>query len=161
MCWVNSCAAGKGCLLWAMCSHSCHLLLDHVQFTLIHGSNSPDSNAISFFIALDFSFTTRYIHNWASFLLWPSCFILNGALRNCPPLFPSSTLDTFQPGWGGAHHPVSYLFASSYYSWFLQQEYWSGLPFPFSVDHIFCQNSAIWPICLGWPWRARLIALLS
>ena len=116
MCWVNSCAAGKGCLLWAMCSHSCHLLLDHVQFTLIHGSNSPDSNAISFFTALDFSFTTRYIHNWASFLLWPSCFILNGALRNCPPLFPSSTLDTFQPGWGGAHHSVSYLFASSYYS---------------------------------------------
>ena len=30
--------------------------------------------------------TTRHIHNWASFLLWPSCLILSGAVSNCPLL---------------------------------------------------------------------------
>ena len=32
------------------------------------------------------------------FLLWPSHFILSGAISNCPSLFPSSILDTYQPG---------------------------------------------------------------
>ena len=32
---------------------------------------------------------------------WPSSFILSDALNNCPPLFPSSILDTFWPGGGG------------------------------------------------------------
>ena len=77
---------------------SCHLLLDEVQFTLIHGPNIPGSYEILFFTASDFTFTTRYIHNWASFLLWPTCFILTGAVHNCPPLFPSSILDTYWPG---------------------------------------------------------------
>ena len=55
----------------------CHLLLDHIQFTLIHGPNIPGSFAILFFTALDFTtFTTRHIHSWASFLLWLSHFIL-------------------------------------------------------------------------------------
>ena len=44
------------------------------------------------------AFTARRIHSWASFLLWPSCLILSGAIGNCPPLFPSSVLDTFWPG---------------------------------------------------------------
>ena len=66
--------------------------------TLIHGPNLPGSSAISFFTALDFTFTTRHIHNWASFSLWSSCFILSGAISNCPLLFPSSILDTFQLG---------------------------------------------------------------
>ena len=45
---------------------SCHLLLDHIQFTLIYGPNIPNSYAILFFTALDFTFTTRHIHNWVS-----------------------------------------------------------------------------------------------
>ena len=44
------------------------------------------------------SFITRHIHNWTSFLLWASCFILYGAISNWLPLFPSNILDTFQPG---------------------------------------------------------------
>ena len=44
------------------------------------------------------TFTTRCSHNWASLLLWPSCFSLSGAISNCPPLFPRSVLDTFWPG---------------------------------------------------------------
>ena len=39
--------------------YSCHLLPDHVQFTLIHGPNIPGSYAILFFTASDFTFTTR------------------------------------------------------------------------------------------------------
>ena len=43
---------------------------------------------------------------------------------------------------------------------FSQQEYWSGLPFPPPVDHIF-QNSSQWPIHLMWPCTAWLIAKLG
>ena len=66
------------------------------QFVVIHhGLNIPGSYAILFFTAFNFTFTTRHIHNWMSFLLWPNCFILSGATSNCPLLFPSSRLDTF------------------------------------------------------------------
>ena len=54
--------------------------------------------AILFFTALDFTFTTKYIHKWVSFPLWPNGFILSGTISNCPPLFPSSILDIFWPG---------------------------------------------------------------
>ena len=43
---------------------------------------------------------------------------------------------------------------------FSRQEYWSGLPFPSPVDHIF-QNSPPWPILLGWPYTAWLTVSLS
>ena len=42
---------------------SCHLLFNHFQFTLIHGSNISGSYAILFFTASDFTFTTRHIHS--------------------------------------------------------------------------------------------------
>ena len=42
---------------------SCHLLLDHIQFTLIHESNIPGSYAILLFTALYFTFITKHIHN--------------------------------------------------------------------------------------------------
>ena len=52
-----------------------HLLLDHFQFTLIHGPNIPGSYAILFFTASDFTLATKHINSCASFLLWPSHFI--------------------------------------------------------------------------------------
>ena len=67
----------------------------------------PGSYGILFVTALEFTSITIHLHNWASFLLWPSRFILSGAISNCPLLFASSTLDTFQPGLGGLifqHH---------------------------------------------------------
>ena len=39
--------------------HSCHLLLDHVQFTLIHGPNIPGSYAILFLTESDFHHQTH------------------------------------------------------------------------------------------------------
>ena len=45
------------------------------------------------YTAQDFTFTTKHIHNRASFLLWLSLFILSGAIS---PLFSSGILDTYQ-----------------------------------------------------------------
>ena len=42
-------------------------------------------------------FHHRHSHTWVPFLLWPSCFILSGAISNCSLLFSSSILDSFQP----------------------------------------------------------------
>ena len=117
---------------------SCHLLLDHVQFTLIHGPNILGSYAILFFTASDFTFITRHIFNWGfllchfSFLPWPSCLILSGAISNCSLFFPSNILDTFRP--------VGLIFCCHIFCLFIlsiglsRQEYWSGLPFPSPGD---------------------------
>ena len=71
--------------------HSCHLLLDCIQFTLIHGPNTPGAYAILFFTASALTFTIRHIHSWVLFLLWLSLFIPSGAIS---PLFSSSILGT-------------------------------------------------------------------
>ena len=123
-----------------------------------HRSNIPGSYAVLFFIPLDF--TTSHIHNWVLFPLWSSCLVVSGAISNCPWCFCSSLLDTFRPGGWGAHLLVSYLFDFSYCSWFSRQEYWSRLPFPPPVDHIFSKLFTM--TCLSWwPCTAWLIALLS
>ena len=78
-----------------------------------------------FFIALDFTFTTR-------------CIIFSGAISL---LFPSCILDTYQPG--------GLIFQCHIFCLFilliglLRQEYWSGLPFPSPVDHVLSELSAI------------------
>ena len=72
-------------------------MFDHIQFTLIHGPNISGSYAIPFFTASDLTSTTRHTDTWALLPLWPSRFVLTGATSKCPPLFPSSILDTFQP----------------------------------------------------------------
>ena len=86
---------------------------------------------------MDFTFTTRHIHNWASFLFWPSCFILSGAISNCPELFPSSVLDIFQPG--GSFSSVIPFCLFILFMEFSSQEYWSGLPCPPPVDHVLSE----------------------
>ena len=121
--------------------------------------NTPGSYAISFFTASDFTFTTRHIHNWALFPLWPNCFILFGAISDCPPLFPGNILDNFWPQ--RAHLPVSYLFAVSYCSWGSRSKT-IGVGGHFLVQWTtFCQNSPLWPVHLGCPCRAWFIALSS
>ena len=47
-------------------------MIDYIQFIMIHGLNIPGSYAKLFFTAWDFTFTTRCIHNWASFPLLSS-----------------------------------------------------------------------------------------
>ena len=75
--------------------HSCHFLLDHFQFALIHEPNIPGSYAILLFTASDPASITSHIHNWVLFLLWLHPFILSGVIS---PLISSSILGTYWPG---------------------------------------------------------------
>jgi len=83
------------------------------------------------------NFTTRHIHNWVSFPLWPSHFMLSVAISNCPLFFPSSIMDTFWPGASSSR--VIYFYLYLLFMGFSQHEYWSGLPFPPPVDHVFSE----------------------
>ena len=97
---------------------SCHLLLDHIQFTLIHGPNIPGSYAILFFIASDFTFTTWHIHNCAAFPLCSSLWPSESESVSC-----SVVSGLFVAQWTVAHQASLSMEFSS-------QEYWSSLPFP-------------------------------
>ena len=110
-------------------------------------------------IRLDFTFTTSNIHNWALFLLWPSCFILSGATTSCPALFPSSRSGHL-PAWG-AHLPGSCLFAFSCCSWGSHGKDAGVVRHSLLQWTKFCQNSPLWLIYLGWPCMAWFIASLS
>ena len=112
----------------------------------------PGSYAILFFAALDFTFITRHIHNWASYPLWPSRFIHSGETGNSP-LFPTSMLVTFRPGglifWCHiflVFYTVHEVFMESILGWF-------------AVPSTFCQNSVPWLVHLGC--TARPMASLS
>ena len=126
-----------------------------MQFTLIHGPNSPGTYAILFFTAWDFAFTTRHIHIWVLFLLWPSLFIYPTTISL---LFPSSILNTFQPGNSSPGVICFYLFIP--FMGLSRQEYWGGLPFP-SQWVMFCQNCPLWPVHPGWLCMVWLIASLK
>ena len=115
-----------------------HHLFDHFQFTLIHGSNIPYCYAILFFIALNFTFTRRHIHNWASFLLWLSFFILSGAIS---PLFSSIILDTYWPAVFIFQCYIFYLFIL--FMGVLKARMLKWFAVPFSVDHVLSELSTI------------------
>ena len=51
-CWERLRMGDKGETEDNVDVHSCHLLFDHFQFTLIHGLNIPGSYTILFFIAI-------------------------------------------------------------------------------------------------------------
>ena len=97
----------------------------------------PGSYAILFFIASDFTLTTRHIHNRVSFPLWPSHFILSGAINNCSLFFPSSLSDTFQLE-GLIFGVISFCFFILFIG-FAWQEFCSSLPFSSLEDHIFSE----------------------
>ena len=88
----------------------------------------PYSYAILFFTTLDFTSITSHIHSWM--LLWLHLVILSGYIS---PLFSSSILGTYWPGEFIFQCPVFCLFIL--FMGFSRQEYWSGLPFPSTVDH--------------------------
>ena len=114
-----------------------------IQLTLIHGPNISGSYVVLLFIASDFTFITRHIHNWVSLLLWPSRFILSGAISNCPPPFPGSILDAFWPGGQGSSSGVISFCLFILFIGFSQQEYGNGLPFPPPVDHVLLELSTM------------------
>ena len=130
-----------------------------VQFTLIHGPNIPGSYAILFFTALDFTFITRLQPQQSITLLHPSHFIVSRAISNCPLLFPSSILEPFRPA--VAHLLMLYLFAFSHCSWDSQGKNMRVVCHSLLQWNTFCQNSPLWPIHLGLPCTAMLIASLN
>ena len=77
------------------CVSSCHLLFDHFQFALIHGSNIPGSYAILLFTASNLASITSPIHSWVLFLLWLHPFILSAVIS---PLISNSIFGTYRPG---------------------------------------------------------------
>ena len=80
-------------------------------------------------------------------------------LSSCPPLFPRSILDTFQPGglifWC---HIFSVLL---YSSWGSHGKYTGVVCHSLLQWIMFYQNSPLWPVHLGWPYMPWLIASLS
>ena len=61
----------------------------------------------------------------------------------------------------GAHLPMSFFFAFSYCLWGSCRKN-TGVGFHSLLQWImFCQNSSLWLICLGWPCTAWFIASLS
>ena len=92
--------------------------------------------------ASDFTSITSHIHNWALFLLWLHLFIISGVIS---PLFSSSMLGTYGPG---EFFQCHIFFPFVLFMGFSRQEYWSGLPFPSPVDHVFLEISIM--TCPSW-----------
>ena len=90
-------------------------------------------------------------------LLFCKFFCHSGAVSNHPLLFPGSILDTLQPGELISCHiflsfrTVYEVLVARVLEWFAIPSWWTT----------FCQNAPLWPVHLGWPCTAWLIASLS
>ena len=140
--------------------------VDHFQFTLIHGPNAgfPSiSYEILFFTASHFTFATRHIYIWASFLLWLSLFILSEVfLYSSPVAYWTPTY--LGEGWGVQQNGCSFSAVSFCLSilnmGFFRQECWSGLPFPSPVAHLLSELCTI-SAHLECPYMTWLIVSLN
>ena len=109
-----------------------------------------------------FTYTTRNIHNWTSFLLWPSHLILCGAIVNSPLLFPSSKL-----GIPSSKMTLGFIFRCHIFFPCPSCSLFSpgkdtGVGCHFLLEWTtFCQNSSLWPVWLVWPCMSWLLASLS
>ena len=119
----------------------------------MHWSNIPGFYALFFFSALDL---TSHIHRRVLFLLWFCLFILSWAIS---PLFSSSIMDIDWPG--ELIFQCHIFFTFSYCSWGSQGKKTEGICHSLLQWTTFCQNSPLWPVHLGWPCTAWLIASLS
>ena len=120
-----------------------------------HGPNIPNSFAILFFIASDFTFITRHICDWTSFLFWPRLFNLSAATSL---LFPSSMLETFWPEGLNFHCHIFLHKKCSSHFW---DKNTRVVFHSFLKWTTFCQNSPLWSILLGWSCTAWLIVSFS
>ena len=79
------------------------MLMFTLAISCLIKSNLPWFMDLTFKVPLQYcslqpwTFTTRHIHDWASFLLWLSLFIPSGSFSYCPLPFLSSILDPFWP----------------------------------------------------------------
>ena len=73
----------------------------------------------------------------------------------------SSPVAYWTPSDLGAHLAVSYLFAFSCSSWHSPGKNTGVVCHTLLQWTLFFQNSSLWPVCLGWPCTAWIIASLS
>ena len=116
--------------------HSCHLLFDHFQFTLIHGPNIPGSYTILLFTVSGFTFIISHIHRWVWFLLGSiSSFFLDLFLHQSLVAYWTPT-DLLM---GSSSFSV-YLFAYSFCSWGSQGKNTEVVCHSLLQWTMFCQN---------------------
>ena len=120
------------------------MLMFHLAISCLTTSTLPWFMDLTFQVPMQYCsipyriwlFSTRHIHNWGSFLLWPSHFIISGAISIA--LCSSPVVYWTPSNLGGRASSSSvisfYLFKLS--MGFFRQEFWSGFPFPSPVDHI-------------------------
>ena len=136
--------------------HSCHLLIDHFQFTVIHRPNIPGSYAIVFLQHQTFLLPPEISAIDHRFLLWLGLWSLSGDISL---LSPSRILDTFDLG-GSSSRGISFSF--SYCLWGFWGESSEMVCHSLLQWTMFCQSSPPWPVLLGGPaWYIWLIVSLS
>ena len=106
--------------------------------------------------ALSFSSITNHIHDWPLFSLWFYLFILSGVIS---PLFSSNILGTYRPG--EFIFQCHLFFPFLYCLWGSQGKNTEVICHSFLQWTTFHQNSPLWPVHLGWPYRTWLIVSLS
>ena len=114
-----------------------------MKFALIHERNIPGSYAILFFTGLDFAFTTRHIHNWCvdHFHFGPAASFFLELLVIA--LYSSPVAHWTLSDLGGSSSAIISFCLFILFMVFLWQEYWSGLPFPPPVGHVFSELSTV------------------
>ena len=97
-------------------------------------------HVVLFFAASDLTFITRHIHNWASFLLWLSHFILHELLV----VLCSSPVACWAPS-DKADSSFSAVSSCPFIQFmrFSQQLYWGGWPFLPPVDRVLSELSTV------------------
>ena len=118
-------------------------LLDHLQFTLIHGPNIPASNAVLLFTALDFTSITSHIHDWVLFSLWHCLFTLSGLFLHSSPIAYWAPTDL-----GSSSFSVLSFLSFHTVHGVLKARILTWLATPFSLGHIFSELSTV--TCLSW-----------
>ena len=82
--------------------------------------------------------TMSHIHNWVLLLLWLHPFILSGVIFHWPPVAYWAPTDL-----GRSCFSVLFFCLFILFMGFSRQEYWSGLPFPYPVDHVLSELSTM------------------
>ena len=130
-------------------------------------NSSLTTSSLPWFMDLTFQIPMQYCSLWHQTLFSPpdtSTPVISALaqplhsfwsfLCSCPVAYWTPT------DLGGSSSSVVYFFLFIPFMGFTRPEYWSGLPFLLQWT-VFCQNSPLWPIHLGWPCMAWLIASLN
>ena len=151
--------------------HFSSLIPNMSMFTL--AISSLTTSNLPWFIDLTFQVLMQYCFLHRQTLLSPpdtstgeccSCFDLAASffLELFVTALHSSPVAYWTPSYlGGAHLLVSYLFAFSYCPLGSPGKNIGVSCQPLLLWTTFCQNSSVWPVCLGWPCMAWLIDSVS